>query len=601
MIGSVILMCSMAVAMNVHSAELDDGYWTVEQARPILEKTHRVHLSPSLDSLNEGERVAVQKLLEVGVIMQRLYEDSLHPDALAAYDELVALEHTEAERVDMLLDLYRLSRGPIVTTLENERKPFLPVSAETPGKNVYPIGIEREEVDSVLSSNPALRDSLLHLRSVVRRSNPENLYNDLLTLQHNPALSVLHPGLQQELSTIQASLTPQPLYALPYSVAYADDLLRSHNLLHDAASSVTHIDPAFARFLRNRARDFLTDHYESGDASWVTGRFQNLNAQIGSYETYNDQLFGVKTFFSLSLLLRDRERTAELATAVRGLQDFDDALPYESSRQIRNEIPIGVYNVVADFGQSRSANTATILPNESFLARQYGRTILLRGNILTHPRIFAVTKASFEAAIHESQHADLTQEANLYRTLWHEIGHYLGVDLTDDGRDLGVALGDAANLYEEMKSDLVSLHSVRQLVSGAFLTKAQGKAMYASGIRRVLQKTRPRRDQAYQTMQLMQWNWFLENGVLKFDKKTGTLLIDYDRYHRAVRSLLAEVLKIQSDGDQVQAESFIEQWTTWDDELHGIVSGNMKAREVYRYTLVTYESLGDTAPRTVSD
>ena len=163
-----------------------------------------------------------------------------------------------------------------------------------------------------------------------------------------------------------------------------------------------------------------------------------------------------------------------------------------------------------------------------------------------------------------------------------------------------MALGDAANLFEEMKSDLVSLHSVRQLVSGGFLNKAQGKAMYASGIRRVLQKTRPRRDQAYQTMQLMQWNWFLENGVLKFDKKTGTLRIEYNRYHRAVRSLLAEVLKIQSDGDQVQAESFIEQWTTWDEELHGIISSNMKAREAYRYTLVTYEALGETALPPVS-
>ena len=33
--------------------------------------------------------------------------------------------------------------------------------------------------------------------------------------------------------------------------------------------------------------------------------------------------------------------------------------------------------MIADFGQARGGNTATILPNESYLARRYGRTILL--------------------------------------------------------------------------------------------------------------------------------------------------------------------------------------------------------------------------------
>jgi hypothetical protein len=36
----------------------------------------------------------------------------------------------------------------------------------------------------------------------------------------------------------------------------------------------------------------LSDDYESGDAAWVTGHFKTLNAQIGSYETYDDELYG---------------------------------------------------------------------------------------------------------------------------------------------------------------------------------------------------------------------------------------------------------------------------------------------------------------------
>ena len=583
------------MASTAFSSDFDEGYFTKDQTRPILEKTLRIHLSPSLESLSDEERAAVKNLIEVGQIMQRLYENSRHPEAITAYNELVRLsrESSDPERAGMLLDLYRLSKGPIVTTLDNSRQAFLPVADETAGKNVYPLAIEKDEIEQVLAAQPELRPSLLHLRYVVRRNETETIQADLATLEQNPALSVLHPGLFDRLLAAQSDPAAAPLYALPYSVAYADELLRAIELLNNAAALLLEKDPAFSRYLSNRSRDLLSDDYESGDASWVTGRFQNLNAQIGSYETYDDHLYGVKSFFAVSLLIRDHERSAELAAATSGLQKLEDALPYDSFRKIREDIPVGVYNIIADFGQARGTNTATILPNESYLARQYGRTILLRGNILTDPNLFANSKAAFESATHEEHHSDLTAEAKLYRTLWHEIGHYLGVDRTADGRDLGDALQDASDLYEELKSDLVSLFSVHQLVDDGYYTKPAARAVYAAGILRVLQKNQPRRDQPYQTMQLMQWNWFLEHDVLQFDSASETLRINYQRYHSAVESLLAEVLAIQSAGDRNRAEVFIQKYTAWDPKLHGVIAENMRAREVYRYALVTYEALDD--------
>ncbi len=583
---------------TAQAEELTDAYWTQEQAQAVLNKTLRVHLAPSLDALSPGERAAVESLLEAGKIMQSLYEDSRHPEALKAHAELLRLHDSNVDnrRTQALTDLYRLSKGPIVTSLDNERIAFLPVADEVPGKNVYPPGISKEEIEEALARQTELREILLHLRAIVRQSTPGNLATDLATLEQHPVLSVLHPGLQAQLMALRDNPSPTGLYAVPYSVAYADKLLRAHTLLNDAAKAIEQEDAAFARYLRNRARDFLSDDYESGDASWITGRFQNLNAQIGSYETYDDQLYGVKSFFGLSLLIRDNERSAELAAAIDGLQELEASLPYESTRRIRADIPVGVYNVIADFGQTRGANTATILPNESYLARQYGRTILLRGNILTNPDLYEKSKASFEAAVHENHHSDLTAEAKLYRTLWHEIGHYLGVDRTADGRDLSVALEDAADLFEEMKSDLVALFAVQRLTAADYYSEQEAIAVYAGGILRVLQKNQPRRDQPYQTMQLMQWNWFLEHAVLTFDARSGSLRIDYGLYHDAVEKLLAKVLSIQSAGNRDQAESFVQKYTTWDARLHGIVAENMKAREVYRYTLVTYDAIGDLEP-----
>ncbi len=79
---------------------------------------------------------------------------------------------------------------------------------------------------------------------------------------------------------------------------------------------------------------------------------------------------------------------------MKGLQALEDSLPYEHHKKVREDIPVGVYDVVADFGQSRGGNTATILPNESYLARRYGRTILLRTNIMRDQNIFQSTSTT---------------------------------------------------------------------------------------------------------------------------------------------------------------------------------------------------------------
>ena len=47
---------------------------------------------------------------------------------------------------------------------------------------------------------------------------------------------------------------------------------------------------------------------------------------------------------------------------------------------------------------------------------------------------------------------DLALEGNFYRTLWHEVGHYLGPDQTQSGGDIDAALQDTADLFEEMKA-----------------------------------------------------------------------------------------------------------------------------------------------------
>jgi hypothetical protein len=563
---------------------LPAGYWPLEKSQPIIEKTQTITLSPDLSKLTDGEKKAVAKLIEVGRIFQKLYEEQRHREAVSSFQALEQLDKRTGSKPETqnLLTLYRLFQGPIATTLDNKREAFLPVEPTKPGKNVYPWGITKESFGQV-------GGTLLDLRTVVR--SQLNLAPDIATLRKYPALQTLHPKLLEQLSMARPDV--DFLYAVPYSVAYADDLMKAYGLLFEAADAIERDDWEFARFLRNRARDLLSNDYESGDASWVTGRFKNLNAQIGSYETYDDELFGVKTFFSFCLLKSRQEETTALRQAMKGIQALEDSLPYKHHKKVREDIPVGVYDVVADFGQSRGGNTATILPNESYLGRRYGRTILLRANIMRDTGIFEGTSRTFAAAVGEEQAKALTPDGNFYRTLWHEVGHYLGVDRTGDGRELDEALQDNANTLEEMKADLVSLFVAEALHKQGYYTDAQLKSVYSGGILRVLQNNRPRRDQPYNTMQLMQWNFYLENGLLSFDPATKTLRINYAKYHEVVGKLLERVLALQFAGNKAESDKFIDQYTSWDDNLHGAIAANIRAQQKYRFRIFKYAALGE--------
>ena len=564
---------------------LPAGYWPLEKSQPIIDKTQTIRLSPDTSRLSEGERKAVAKLIEVGQIFQKLYEEQRHPEALSSYQALVQLDKRTGSTpaTQNLLTLYRLFQGPIATTLENKREPFLPVDPLKPGKNVYPWGITKDAIDEK-------RADLIDLRTVVRSATAKNIQEDIAKLNKYAALQTLHPKLMDELKGLKPG---SQVYSVPYSLAYADDLMKAYGLLNEAADAVDKDDDEFARYLRNRARDLLSNDYESGDASWVTGRFKNLNAQIGSYETYDDELFGVKTFFSFCLFQTRQDETNALRQAMKGIQALEDALPYKNHKIVREDIPIGVYDVVADFGQSRGGNTATILPNESYLARRYGRTILLRANIMRDPSIFEGTSKTLAAAIGEQQAKELTPDGNFYRTLWHEVGHYLGVDRTKDGRELDEALQDNANALEEMKADLVSLFVAEALHKQGYYTDAQLRSVYAGGILRVLQNNRPRRDQPYNTMQLMQWNFYLENDLLSFDPATKTLHVNYDKYHEVVGKMLEQTLAVQYEGDKAASDKFIDQYTKWDENLHGVIAANIRAQQRYRFRVFKYAALGE--------
>jgi hypothetical protein len=571
---------------------LPKGYWSIEKSQPVLDKTQTIRLATDLSNLSAGERQAIEKLNEAGKIFQDLYELQRIPQSVAARKRLEELDKRSGSTAatQNLLTIYRMNQGPIGTTIDGKREAFVPVEI-TGASGMYPADSTKAEIDAFLAANPEKRDSILGSRTIVRRATSANLQSDLARLKQYPVLDTLHYGLKKDLQNTKPDA--KAFYAVPYSVAYADYLIHAHALLNEAADAVQKDDAEFAGYLRNRSRDLLSDDYESGDAAWVTAHFKNLNGQIGSYETYDDPFYGVKSYFSFNVLKTRQPETTNLRKALGGLQKIEDSLPYQNHKKVKEDISVGVYDILADFGQSRGGNTATILPNEALYARRYGRTIMIRANIVQNPELFEANKTAWQVAVAPQHKDELTPDGQFYYTLWHEIGHYLGVDRTKGDQDLDIALQENSNTLEEMKADLVSLYSAEALQKQGYYTKEQLRAVYAAGIRRVLQTGKPNRGQPYQTMQVMQWNFFMENGLLEFNRQSKRLEIKYDKYHDVVGKLLTKVLDVQYQGDKAAADRFIEQYSNWDENLHGAIAKSIRDQQKYRFRLFKYAALGE--------
>jgi len=578
------------------SAALPRGYWGPDRTRPILDKVQTIRFEVDLSGLGPGERGAIDELVTAGQILQDLAELTEHHQALDARARLHALHERLGEPAETadLLTLYGLFQGPIATTLENKLEPFLPVDGFVGGRNVYPWGIEAAEVEAFLARRPEQRPTILGLHTVVRRTTPTALRRDLANLRRHRELAALHPGLEERLTALSSATTPEALYAVPYSVAWPSRVLGIAAALWRAGDAVEAEDRDFAAFLRLRSRDLLTDDNEAGDAAWVRGTFGHVDVVIGAHEPYDDDLFGAKAFFGLSILVRDEGATRELNERTRHLQDIENALPIDRHRIVSSDIPIGSFDVVAAFGQG-VGTAAEILPNDPVLIRKYGRKIALRRNTVVHPSSMERLEDRWRAVMAPVHIDELTAEGVFRQISWHEVGHYLGPDTDRAGRALEETLGEDAAPLEELKSELVSMFACAWLGRIGAFTQAEVRAVVAHGILGAFRPARPLRSQPYPTIWLMLGNHLLEQGALRIGD--DGVHIDHDRIAAAVEQMLGETLAIQDHGSHADSTAFIERHSTW-DERHERLAARIKAAERYRYRNSIFEILEPrTGPR----
>lgn len=586
-------MISTSIDSAGSDGDLPSGYWSADRIRDILDATLITDMAPIPSDLSPAEREAIRRLVTAARILDDVFQDQLHQQAISSRNYLRALhaaQHHGARTAD-LLALQELWQGPITTSLDNERVPFLPVDGEQPGRNLYPRGADREAIESFLADHPDERPSILHPYTVVRSATKASIRRDLAVLRRHPGLAVLHPALEPKWTAMLADPLPGALYAIPYSIAWADQLIATSTELNRAADAIRAEDRDFSDFLRLRARDLLANDYEGGDAAWIRGQFGRLDAVIGPYETYDDDLFGVKGFFGMRVLVRDETRSQSLLAALGHLQAIEDALPIDRHKVVNTGVPVGIFDAVADFGYTRFIPAiAEILPNDSDLLRKYGRKIVLSHNLIAAPDQMTRRMRRWRAAMAPAHADDLTTEGYFQEVLWHEIGHYLGPEHQSGGGTFTAALEDTADLLEELKADLLACFAASRLLERGVVGASSVREIQAATLLASLRPVQPKRAQTYETGNLMLTNAMLDHEALV--PVDGRLAIRYERIDGAVEAMLGDILEIQSNGSRATAEAYIERNRGW-DERHESIAAAVRAAEGQRFLRFRNANLED--------
>ena len=195
-----------------------------EQAREIISKTLAVKLAPDLSHLSDGEKATLDKLMAAGELMHELYLQQRHSEGIAAYERIKALP--DSKDSDQSRFLFWISKGPVVTTLDNKRVAAFCKSDEEAGKTVYPPGIDSKTLDEFIGDDARLREQLLHDRSVVRESTEDNLAKHRATLRTYPQLAILNPGFAKRLKAASPD-SPKYYACLLYTSPSPRDLSTS--------------------------------------------------------------------------------------------------------------------------------------------------------------------------------------------------------------------------------------------------------------------------------------------------------------------------------------------------------------------------------------
>src|SRR6185295_15169645 len=393
--------------------------------------------------LSERERQMVDQLVAASRELESIYWRQTDPVGLSIYKALAANQTPLARSVRHYLFING-SRWDLV----RENAPFVGTQKMPPGHYLYPTDLTRAGVDDHVKAHPDAKAALFDPYTVVHRNG--------------------------------AALTARKYHEefAPFLKAAGDALRKAADLSPDAA---------FARFLRLRADALLSDDYYPSDVAWVDLKSPKVDVIFAPYETYLDDLLGVKTSYGAAVMIRNEPESRNLALYERWVPEIQDALPLAAADRpdVRGHVtPMEVMDTPFRSGDLRHGYQAVAdnLPNDPRIHAEKGTKKIFFKNFMD-ARVGEVILPLAAKVMDPAQAKQASAEGYLASTVMHEICHGLGPAFARrGGRQISIreAMAGSYSGLEEAKADVVGMFALKWLVDKGALKKERLEEYYAS-------------------------------------------------------------------------------------------------------------------------
>ena len=488
--------------------------------------------------LTPRERELVDKLVEASRALEDIYWRQGDPADIPLYNALARSTSATSERDRAVARMLWINGSRY--DLVDENRPFLGTTPAPPGRALYPVGLTRKEIEDYVAAHPEAKAALLNEHTVVVRSG-------------------------------------SGLSATPYHVAYKPFLDRAAKALREAAKLSD--DPGFAKFLTLRAAALLSDDYYASDIAWLDLQNPKFDIIFAPYETYLDDLLGIKTSYGAAVMVRNETESAKLTVFQKYIPDIQDALPLDPKDRPSKKghvAPMEVMDTPFRAGDLRHGYQAVAdnLPNDPRVHQKKGSKQIFFKNFMD-ARVNEVILPLAKRVMREDQAKLASADGYLALVMMHEICHGLGpafARMSGKEVDIRQAIGPIYSGLEEAKADVTGMFGLAWLVGKNALPKERLPEYYASYLAGIFRTVRFGIGEAHGKAEMMEFNYLAEQGAIVRDPAAGTYSIDLQKIPGALAALTKELLTIEATGDRARAES----WFTKYDVLPAALKADLE-------------------------
>ncbi len=494
----------------------------------------RVEMPFDPASLTANERQMVEHLVAASRALESMYWRQSDPVGLALYQALASDTSSRARDVRHYLFING-SRWDLV----HENEPFVGDEKMPPGHFLYPTDLTRKAVDAYAAAHPAEKAGIFDPFTVVQRRGDR-----LATRSYHDAFA-------------------------PFVKTAADELNRAAALSPDAA---------FANFLRLRARSLQTDDYYASDVAWVELKNPKVDVIFAPYETYLDDLLGVKTSYGAAVMIRNEKESRNLELYQQWVPQIQDSLPLapEDRPSVRGHVtPMEVMDTPFRAGDLRHGYQAVAdnLPNDPRIHKEKGTKKIFFKNFMD-ARVGEVILPLAARDMDPAQAKQASAEGYLASTVLHEICHGLGPAFARrNGRQMDIreAMAGAFSGLEEAKADVVGMFALKWLIDRGVLKKDRLEEYYASYVAGIFRTVRFGTGEAHGRAEMMEFNYLSSQGAIV--KRNGRYAVEYAKMPDAIATLAKELLEQEATGDRARAEAWFTKYDVAPPELRAALDG----------------------------